>query len=111
MVLVVQTIEAVCAFNQFIPRMRSMLQDFSTMGETRNSSPSISTGTSLQIMEVRHWPAGVCTNSEAFMSSLLMPCMNAKSSDMNECDAPVSNKTDAGTEFTRRVPITVAGWS
>jgi hypothetical protein len=35
--------------------------------------------------------------------------MNANSSDMKECDAPESNKTDAGTELTRRVPITVWG--
>ena len=30
-----------------------------------------------------------------------MPCRNANSSDMNEWDAPVSNKMDACTEFTR----------
>jgi hypothetical protein len=30
---------------------------------------------------------------------------------MNESDAPESNKTEAGTELTRSVPITVAGWS
>jgi hypothetical protein len=37
--------------------------------------------------------------------------MYAKASDMKECNAPESNKTEAGTELTRRVPITVAGWS
>ena len=30
-------------------------------------------------------------------------------SEMNECDAPESNKTLAGAELMRRVPITVAG--
>ena len=29
----------------------------------------------------------------------LMPCMNAKSCDMKECDAPVSNKIEAGIEL------------
>jgi hypothetical protein len=29
--------------------------------------------------------------------------------NMNECDAPKSNKTDAGTKLTRSVPITVSG--
>ena len=54
---------------------------------------------------------GVLTSTEVFISSHLTSCLYAKSSDMNECDAPESNKTDAGTEFTRSVPMTVAGWS
>ena len=106
-----QTIEALCAFNQSIPRMRSILEDFRIMGEAKISNPSISTKTSWLTMEVWHWHAGVFTTSGVCISSYLMPCMNANSVDMNECDAPVSNKTDVGTEFTRRVPITVAGWS
>ena len=106
-----QTIEAVCAFNQSIPKMRSILEDFRIMGDAKNSNPSISTETLWLTMEVWHWPAGGFTTSGVCISSYLMPCMNANSADMNECDAPVSNKTDAGTEFTRSVPITVAGWS
>jgi hypothetical protein len=37
--------------------------------------------------------------------------MSAKCADMNECDAPESNKTEAGTELIGSVPITIAGWS
>ena len=111
MVLVAQMIEAVCAFNHSIPRMRSILDIFKTMGGTWNSRPSISTGTLRLTMVVRHWPAGVCTTSGLFISSNLRPCMDAKSSDMKECDAPESNKTEVGAELTRRVPNTVAGRS
>ena len=37
---VAQMIEAVCVFNHSIPRMRSILDDFKTMGETWDSGPS-----------------------------------------------------------------------
>ena len=86
-----------------------MVEDFKMMGETRNIIPLTSTvelGTNL---EVWHWPIGVRTTISGFILSSVKLCANANDSDMNECDAPESNKTVAGTELTRRVPITVAG--
>src|SRR4051812_5053155 len=60
-------------------------------------------------MVVRYCPIGVRTIIGGFIVSYLKLCENANVSDMNECDAPESNKIVAGTELTRRVPITVAG--
>src|SRR3954467_10413264 len=91
--------------------MRSMVEDFRMMGETRNTIPSTSTvelGTNLV---VRHWPIGVRTTIGGFIVSSVKLCTNANDSDMNECDAPESNKIVAGTELTRRVPIMIAGRS
>jgi hypothetical protein len=88
-----------------------MLEDFKIMGEAWNSNPSTSMGTLWLTIEVRHWPTGFCTNIGVFNSSHLMSCMSANYSEMNECDAPESNKTEAGTELTRSIPITVSGWS
>src|ERR1041384_1396271 len=107
--LVPQYSAASWSFNQSIPRMRSMVEDFKMMGETRNTIPSISTMVSGTILVVWHWPIGVRTTIGGFIFSNAKLCDNANASDMNECDAPVSNKTVAGTELTRRVPITVAG--
>ena len=86
-----------------------MVEDFRMIGETRNIIPSTSTvefGTNL---EVWHWPIGVRTTIGGFIFSSRKLCANANASDMNECDAPESNKIVAGTELMRRVPITVAG--
>ena len=96
-------------FNQSIPKMRSMVEDFRMMGETRNTIPSISIVTLGTILEVWHWPPGVRTTIGGFLFSNVMLCDNANASDMNECDAPESNKTVVGTELTRRVPITLVG--
>src|ERR1044072_3738216 len=91
--------------------MRSMVEDFRRMGGARNSIPSISTVVFGTNMVVRHWPIGVRTMIGGFIVSYLKLYENSNASDMNECDAPESNKIVAGTELTRRVPITVAGWS
>jgi hypothetical protein len=39
------------------------------------------------------------------------PCLPTNALDMKECDAPVSNKTTAGMELTRNVPVTASGAS
>src|SRR3954463_14074027 len=91
--------------------MRSMAEDIKMMGEARNSLPSISMMVLGTILVVRHWPIRVRTTIGGSIFSNVKLCDNANASDMNECDAPESNKTVAGTEFTRRVPITVAGCS
>ena len=79
------------------------------MGETRNTIPSSSTVVLGTILEVWQWPIGVRTTIGGFIFSNVKLCDNANASDMNECDAPESNKIVAGTELTRRVPIMVAG--
>src|ERR1041385_3624709 len=89
--------------------MRSMVEDFRRMGEAKNLIPSISMVVFGTSMVVRHWLMGVRTTIGGFIVSYLKLCKNANASDMNECDAPVSNKTVAGMELTRRLPITVAG--
>src|SRR3954468_19518311 len=89
--------------------MSSMVEDFRMMGETRNTIPSISTMVLGTILVVRHWPIGVRTTIGGSIFSNVKLCEKANASDMKECDAPESNKTVEGTEFTRRVPITVAG--
>src|SRR3954471_11094455 len=91
--------------------MRSMVEDIKMMWESRNSIPSISTMVLGTILEVWQWPIGVRTTIGGSIFSNVKLCDNANASDMNECDAPESNKTVAGTELTRRVPITVAGCS
>src|SRR3990170_2851014 len=41
------------------------------------------------------------------ISSKGISWLRAKLSDIKECDAPESKRTEAGIEFTRRVPITI----
>ena len=61
-------------------------------------------------MVARHWDPGVLTTSGVHIFSALYYAMHErKFSEMNECDAPESNKTLAGTELTRSLPITVVG--
>jgi hypothetical protein len=43
------------------------------------------------------------------MVSVGNPFFVAKVLDMNECDAPVSNKTNAIIEFRGNIPITASG--
>ena len=81
------------------------------MGEARKIIPSTSTVVLGTNLVVRHWPIGVRKTIGGFIFSNMKLCANANASDMNECDAPESNKIVAGTELTRRVPITVAGCS
>ena len=66
-----------------------------------NSFATVVFGTN---MVVQHWPIRVRTIIGGFIISYLKLCENANASDMNECDAPESNKTVAGTELTRRYP-------
>src|SRR4051812_22585915 len=91
--------------------MRSMVDDIRMMGEARNSFPSILVVVLGTTLEVRQWPIRVRTTIGGFIFSNVKLCDKANASDMNECDAPESNKTVPGTELTRRVPIMVAGCS
>src|SRR3954463_378734 len=84
--------------------MRSRVDDFRRMGETRNTTPSTSTVVFGTNLEVWHWPIGVRTTIGGSIFSSVKLCATANASDMKECDAPESNKTVPGTEFTRRVP-------
>src|ERR1044071_4228715 len=84
-----------------MPRMRSMVEDFRRMGEARNSIPSISTMVLGTILEVWQWPIGVRTTIGGSIFSTMKLCDNANASDMNECDAPESNKIVAGMELRR----------
>jgi hypothetical protein len=43
------------------------------------------------------------------MVSVGNPFLFAKVLDMNECDAPVSNKTNAVNELRGNIPITASG--
>jgi hypothetical protein len=40
-----------------------------------------------------------------------MLCFSKNDSVINECDAPESNKTDAGMELTRNIPYTMSASS
>jgi hypothetical protein len=40
-----------------------------------------------------------------------MLCFSMNDSVINECDAPESNKTDAGMEFIRNIPYTTSASS
>jgi hypothetical protein len=40
-----------------------------------------------------------------------MLCFSTNDSVINECDAPESNKTDAGMELTRNIPYTMSASS
>jgi hypothetical protein len=37
-----------------------------------------------------------------------MPCFATNSAEIKECDAPESNKTDAGAELMRNIPNTTS---
>src|ERR1041385_7027137 len=91
-------------FQPIYSKMRSMVEVFRMMGDTRNIIPLTSMVTSCTIMEVWQRPPGVRTIIGGFIFSNVMLHDNANASDMNECVAPESNKIVAGAELMRRVP-------
>ena len=55
-------------------------------------------------------PGVLTTRGESmFTNGILWPC--AKAMDMNECDAPESNKTEAGYPLIRSIPMRTPGSS
>jgi hypothetical protein len=66
------------------------------------------------IFTPRHWytalifPPGEFTNMELGMVHRGMEYLATYSAEMNVCDAPESNKTDAGAELTRNIPNTTS---
>ncbi len=57
------------------------------------------------------FPPGDFVNKGFFNKTVGMPCFATNLDDMNECDAPESNKTVAGAEFTTNLPRTTFGVS
>jgi hypothetical protein len=49
-------------------------------------------------------PPGELTSMVCFMVGIGRLYFATKLDDMNECDAPESNKTDAGCELVRNIP-------
>ena len=56
-------------------------------------------------------PPGELMCNILFRGYLGMLCFSTNDSVINECDAPESNKTDAGMELTRNIPYTMSASS
>src|ERR1041385_6021025 len=100
---------ALCALSQSIPRMTSVVVTLRTMSDAGYTNTPISVRLLWAIIEVSHLDPGEQTNSGEYMCSNGNSCLIANASNTKECDAPESNRTEAGTELTRRVPITIVG--
>ena len=101
--------KALCAFSQSIPRMTFMVEPLRAMSEAENTNPPITMWLLWATIEVSHLDPGELITSGGYMFSNDKSCSRANASDMKECDAPESKRTDGGTELTRRVPITTVG--
>src|SRR4051812_47374782 len=101
--------QALCALSQSIPRMTSMVVTLRTMSDAGNTNPPISIWLFWAIIEVSQLDPGELTTIGGYMFSNGKSYLRANASDMKECDAPESNRTEAGTELTGRVPITIVG--
>jgi hypothetical protein len=56
-------------------------------------------------------PPGELTSSFFLIGCLGTLCFSTNISVIKECDAPVSNKTEAGIELVRNIPSTSSGSS
>jgi len=88
--------------------MTSIPLDCKTIGVAQNSLPIIC------IFTPRHWylalifPLGELTSMELGMVHNGMEYLAMYSAEIKDCDAPESNKTDAGAELTRNIPNTTS---
>jgi hypothetical protein len=86
-----------------------MVETLRAMSEAVNCNPPISMWLLWAIIEVSHLDPGELTTNGGYMFSNDKSCLRANASDMKECDAPESKRTEAGIELTGRVPITTVG--
>src|SRR3989337_4338563 len=87
----------------------SMLEALRAMRETGNTNPPITMWLPWLTMVVCHLAPGDWITNGVDILSKGISWLRAKLSDMKECDAPESKRTEAGIELTRRVPITILG--
>src|ERR1041385_2373600 len=85
----------------------------STINSAGNVTPQISIGISRQVRCAVTLDPGICTLMTLVKSSALIPLIFTNDSITNECDAPESNKTWAGTKLTENVPkmTSPASWA